>query len=180
MTLLHKSWMRPCDKIVTAAAVLSQIYSNSIEQETNVITLHEIANRMGVDITNKEIHSFILKSLKDFEEHYEIAKTPYGYIRWNDDVSFHQQMGSYFYYYPDAANTNYKEAPQVDLIIKKNERFYLPNIEHSKCPENSTIFKKVYGFMGRYHSTYIHHEFAYRINDGPLISVDYWYYSGHN
>ena len=156
-------------------------------------TIHEIAGEMRAEIMNPEVHQQILAVLKDFENNYEIAETPYGWVRMSDAVSMSEQMSTHYY-------RRGNECPIKPAFIGKhhyavdktgpNTYYYLPNVENSVLPEKAFVYKKRFYYRLSYIEEYFEHEYAYRMPlkqrqklknpvYGPAIVCNNWYYGWH-
>lgn len=146
------------------------------------ITVHDIAKEMRAEITNPEVHSEIRKALKDFEANYEIAETPYGWVRMSDAISMSIQLSEHYHFRGHKCPIKPEFIGNHDFVVNKsgpNEYYYLPNVENSILPEQAIVYKKRFYMKCQYITEYFEHEYAYRMPGEATQVCNNWYYGWH-
>lgn len=175
MTLTQNSWTRELKDKITAGSVLGAIYNDS-----PAITVSNIARYIGADILDRGEYKKIVSILDDLEQNYEIANTPYGYVRMNDSVSCSMQLSWHFYRERKRPHKTFDFCQYIDNIVEKNQYFWLPNIENSRLPEGVIVYKKKYTYSTAYITHIYEHEYAYQKPGEPVQVCDHWYYGWYS
>ena len=178
MTLISRNHQHqpPIGERITPGSVLSSINPEHFRGERKSTSLHEIFTQIGADIVSSTNYKEVLGIIDDFEQSYEIAKTPYGYVRMSDSVSLSLQMSSHVYRM-DWAPKFVRKADSEENIFQEVEHWHLPDVEHSWLPEGMMVHMKKLYFLEKYiHHVYTH-EYAYReTKDSPIQVCNNWYY----
>ena len=159
---------------ITAGRVLTRISDEPINP-INIL----IQEQLSVDRENiKDLQHVI----NDLELHYQIIKTPYGYIRTTDNLISAMQISCTRKYeppHPEFGYTKYnlQDATRTVKTISIVEYLWFPNYDNSLLPEGSIALYNAHIWDARHAPELLIHEYAYkRTTDSEFQVCNNWYY----
>ena len=123
----------------------------------------------------------IKERLKMYSELYEAIPVRNGYIKMSESYAFIDQMSFTFKQCRRPPKKYLNRDIKPRLHTYKEDGIDTERNHRTPVPVGAQVFTRIYTTISKkYHTEFFSHIYAFKLNDGPLIPIDMWFFGTHS